>query len=741
MTATDPARRAAQLRTDLERHNRLYYVEANPELSDREYDRLYDELKRIEAEHPDLVTPESPTQRVGGHPLEGFTRVRHRWPMLSLEKKEDLRGLELFEKEIRRTLPTFHPDYVVEPKIDGVSISLHYVDGILQQGVTRGDGEFGDDITANLRTMRDIPLRLAGIAPRHLEVRGEAYMKEEDRITLNEQLRAREEKTFVNTRNATAGSLKQLDPRIVAGRPLRAIFYALGHVEGAGYASHSDEIAALRAFGLPVPQLWRRTDSIAAAEAAARAMKEREGELPYEIDGCVIKVNDNEACRILGLKTNVPAFAVAYKRPEWFNEAQTRLERIVVQVGRTGVLTPVAEVAPVFLDGTTITRITLHNADEIQRKDIRIGDAVVIKRAGRVIPAIVRVVDDARKGTELSFAMPDRCPACGEPVARRALAGAERNEVALRCENTACPAIQARRIEYFASRAALNIDGLGEVVADKLVERGLARSVFDLFRLDPASLGALNLGTDAEPRLLGEKNAQRIVEALQAARQAPLAKWLFALGLPSVGETIALKMAGCHETIAELADPESNKLRLISELAQREEDLSGLNPKGRKNRDRSEAEKLDLAVRHRAAQERQAWLAGEIARLGLDGIGPAVAGEVMAYFASPPGRTLVQTMQEMNLAPRGAAAPAPAPVSESPFNGKTVVVTGTLTGFSRDHAHDALRRAGARVADSVSRKTDFLIVGADAGSKLAKARALGVPVLTEAEFTARLPKT
>ncbi len=734
MTRHADEKRIQELRRALERHNRLYYVEAQPEISDRDYDVLYAELQQLEARHPDLVTAESPTQRVGGEPIKEFQRVRHRAPMLSLEKKEDLRELELFEKEIRKTVPDFKPDYVVEPKIDGVSISLHYVDGLFNQGVTRGDGEFGDDITVNLRTLKDIPLRLAcdGPPPRHLEVRGEAYMREADRIALNEKLRARGDKTFINTRNATAGSLKQLDPRIVAERPLRAVFYALGHTEGISYDTHTDELAALRAFGLTVPDAWRTADSMVKAEAQARAMKENEGDLPYEIDGCVIKVNDNEVCRQLGLKTNVPAYAVAYKRPEWFNEATTKLLRIVVQVGRTGVLAPVAEVEPVFLDGTTISRITLHNAEDIKRKDVRIGDTIVIKRAGRVIPAVVRVVDDRRTGTETPFAMPGKCPSCGGPVYQRKLSDGDRAEVALRCENEECPAQQARLLEYFASRTALNIEGLGEVVADKLVERGLAYTPFDLFRLELKPLADLNLGTDEEPRQLGEKTAQKILDALAEARTAPLAKWLYALGLPSVGETSAFKLAGCHRDIHELAH--SQKLPRIFEVEPLKQQVHDLDPKRKANKKKSETEKADLARRYAAAQNELAALNSELSRWGLADLGPAVAREVVDFFASQRGKKLVARMKELGLNPQGHA-PAQTASASSVWQGKTVVVTGTLSTYGRDEIKALLRTKGAHVTDSVSKKTDWLIVGADAGSKLDKARQLGVAILDEAALT------
>ena len=722
-------KRILELRRELERHNRLYYVEAQPELSDRDYDLLYAELQRLEAQHPDLITADSPTPRVGGEPIKEFRRVQHRAPMLSLEKKEDLRELELFEKEIRKTVPEFVPDYVVEPKIDGVSISLHYVDGVLHQAVTRGDGEYGDDITTNVRTLKDIPLRLTcpGTPPRHLEVRGEAYMREADRIALNEKLRARGDKTFANTRNATAGSLKQLDPRIVAERPLRAVLYAIGYAEGISFASHTGELDALKAYGLSVPGVIRRAASIAEAEALARALKEHEGELPYEIDGCVIKVNDNDVCRRLGLKTNVPAYAVAYKRPEWFNEATTQLLRIVVQVGRTGVLAPVAEVEPVFLDGTTISRLTLHNAEEIKRKDIRIGDTVVIKRAGRVIPAVVRVVDDRRTGTEQPFAMPEQCPSCGGPVFQRKLSDGDQTEVALRCENETCPAQQARLLEYFSSRSALNIEGLGEVVADKLVERGLARTPFDLFRLELKPLADLNLGTDDEPRQLGEKTAQKILDALAAARHAPLAKWLFALGLPSVGETMAFKLAGAHSDLDELAD--SRLLPLIGEQLELDASLKTLNPKSRANKSKSDAEKALLLSQFEQAQARLQTIKTEITANGLDGVGPVVARDVMDFFASPRGRNLVNELHNLHIHPAGKTTSAP---TDSPWRGKSVVVTGTLTRFGRDEIKALLRNQGANVSDSVSKKTDYLIVGADAGSKLDKARQLGVAILDEA---------
>lgn len=723
-----------------ERINHLdrMYREGHPEITDAEFDKLYDELKLLEAEHPELVTPDSPTQRVGSEPVKSFRRVAHIAPMLSLEKKESLKELELFDAEVRRKLPGFKPEYIVEPKIDGVSISVHYVDGLMTLGVTRGDGDAGDDITANLKTIGDIPLRLPfeGTPPKLIELRGEAYMIEADRIAMNEDLRAKGEKTFANTRNATAGSLKQLDSRLTAKRRLHAVFYSLGALDGISFASHEEELQTFAKLGVPTPQLWAKASSIAAAEAKAREMKEREGELPYEIDGVVIKVNDNDACQQLGLKTNVPAYAAAYKRPEWFNEATTKLKSITVQVGRTGVLAPVAEVETVFLDGTNISRITLHNAEEIKRKGILIGDTIVIKRAGKVIPAVVRVMDDQRTGEEKPFTMPDHCPSCGARVHQRKLAGGE-NEVALRCENAECPEQMARWIEYFSSRSALNIEGLGAIVADSLVKNGLAKSPFDLFALRLEQLATLNLGTPDEPRVLGEKTAQKILSALEAARTAPFAKWLYALGLPSVGESTALALAASHPDLAAIA--ESEKLRRLVTVAKLREDKKVLNPRARANKGKDTDEVKRLETRHAEITANLTEIEKQVAAddIGSE-IGPAVASEVLDYLATSRGRDLLKRIEAHGINPSVAPPIAASADSSSPFYGKTCVITGTLEKFSRDQAQDELRRRGAKVTESVSKKTDFLIAGQEAGSKLAKAQQLGVTVLDEAEFVARL---
>lgn len=789
MSRTADQQRILNLRRDLERHNRLYYVEAQPELTDREYDQLYDELKDLESRHPDLVTPDSPTQRVGGEPIKEFQRVRHRAPMLSLEKKEDLRELELFEKEIRKTVPDFKPDYVVEPKIDGVSISLHYVDGQLVQGVTRGDGEYGDDITVNLRTIKGIPLRLntAGKPPRHVEVRGEAYMREADRIALNEKLRARGDKTFANTRNATAGSLKQLDPRIVAERPLRAVFYALGYLEGVTFASHTDELSALQGYGLPVPDAWRQAESMADAEARARTMKAEEGELPYEIDGCVIKVNDNEVCRTLGLKTNVPAYAVAYKRPEWFNEATTKLLRVVIQVGRTGVLAPVAEVEPVFLDGTTISRITLHNADEIKRKDIRIGDTVVIKRAGRVIPAVVRVVDDARTGVETFFQMPDHCPVCNGPAGRdprfieivrcsnhgrkckftshdMKLVGhlcpncssplvRKADHIAWVCRNVAsCPAQDVGRVEYFASRSALNIEGLGEVVAESLVRHEMIKHPIELFDLSLDQLAGLDLGEKDKPRLLGNKLAAKIIASLNRSKDAPLERWLIALGIPEVGEQSARDIARFHSSLADVAS--LSALRKMAELRELIAQLEIVNPLSTKNKPASDADYAARVQINKELNGRISDIADQLKQMGSDivirtterknlpgipllsssgGIKKEVLAQVIKYFESQLGMSVITKLHALGINPM--RRPSSMKTERGGIlSGNVFVLTGTLTAMGRNEAAELIRALGGELSSDVTKKTTHLVVGAEPGSKLDKARALSVTVLNEQEF-------
>jgi len=727
----DARRQAEELRRQIERHNRLYYVEAAPEISDREYDELYDELKSIEAAHPELASPDSPTQRVGGEPLKEFRSFTHLVPMLSLDKAEDLRELRLFENRIRRELGGEEVLFVVEPKIDGVSIGVHYRNGILRTAVTRGDGATGDDITANVRTIRDIPLRLnAKSPPPLLELRGEVYMREKDRVAINARLEKAGEKTFPNTRNATAGSLKLLDPRIVAARPLCAVFYSVGAREGIEFATHRDELETMGSFGLPTPKLRWICGGVEEAVGRAEELKAREGELPYEIDGVVIKIDGIAQAQRLGRTAKAPASAIAYKPKHWLRRAETVLRSITVQVGRTGILTPVAELEPVFLEGTRISRATLHNEDEIARKDIRIGDTVVIERAGKVIPAVAGVSAGKRRPDSQSFDFAahvgGRCPECGGPVGR------DPQFAAWRCGNLQCPAQKTRRIEYFAARPALDIEGLGSVVADALVERGLAEEPLDLFALTTGRLAALNLGTDEQPRVLGEKNASRIVAAIERSRLQPLSRWLFALAIPDVGEATARQLAGAHAGIRDLAD--SAVLRDIVARQRKEDELKAVNPRAAANRGRSAAEKARLQKQTEGLKAEIEAIDARLARFNLPEVGPVVARSVLDFFDSARGKAVLERLGSLGIDPapdagRGGSG------SDGSLAGKTFVLTGTLESMQRDEAAGAIRERGGTVTGSVSARTSYVVAGNEPGAnKIEGAQKHGVPVLDEQQL-------
>jgi DNA ligase (NAD+) len=730
-THHDSAGRAAALRAQIARHNRLYYVEATPEITDREYDALYDELKAIEEAHPDLVTADSPTQRVGGEPLREFSHFRHRIPMLSLEKAENLRELQLFEGRIRRGLQGEGISFVVEPKIDGVSISVHYRDGVLHMAVTRGDGTTGDDITANVRTIRSVPLRLNTPAPPALiEVRGEAYMSEERRIAINAELERAGEKPFPNTRNATAGSLKLLDPRIVAQRQLGAVFYAVGATDGIAFETHSAELETIRSFGFPVPSLCWRCEDVAQAAKHAEELKSRESEMPYEIDGAVVKIDSNIQAQRLGRTAKAPASAIAYKPQHWFRQAETTLRAITVQVGRTGVLTPVAELTPVFLEGTQISRATLHNEDEIARKDIRIGDTVVVERAGKVIPAVTKVLPEKRPAGAGSFDFAahigGKCPECSGPVRR------DERFAAWRCENIQCPAQKTRRLEHFASRSALDIEGLGEVVADALVEQGLVDEPLDLFDLAPGRLADLNLGTTGEPRMLGEKNAEKILSAIARSRTLPLNRWVFALAIPDVGEATARQMAAFHSGIRELAG--SDILGNIVRRQSAREQLKDVNPRSIANRGKPQREKDELRRKAEALTDEIAALDQRLAHCDMPEVGPSVAGGVLAFFASDRGKAIVRRLDYLKIRPSPETWPRTASAS-LPLAGKVFVLTGTLQSMSRETAELAIRGKGGDTTGSVSGRTDYVVAGADPGTnKMEGAKKHGVALLDEAAF-------
>jgi len=777
MTREEARNRHAQLVAEIRAHDRAYYVEARPRISDREYDRLYRELLDLEEQFPELVTPDSPSQRVGGEPLKGFQRVTHLQPMLSLDKiraathptKEEepnderrkrlqdentLRELLNFDATVRKQLGKTRVEYVLEPKVDGVSICLHYRHGKLTLGATRGDGTTGDDITANLRTIRSIPLALPlAHPPALLEVRGEAYIPQSEFEALNRRLEAAGEEPFPNARNAAAGTLKQLDPRLVAQRPLRAVCYAVGACEGITFTTHAEVLESLRRFGLPTQPCWWLCRDIAevlriyAEEVVAHYDETRDlrRRLPYEIDGIVLKVNALADWARLPAKARAPGYAIVHKPIPWIEPAETVLKAITVQVGRTGVLTPVAELEPVFVQGSTIARATLHNEEEIRRKDIRIGDTVVIRKAGMVIPEVVEVVKSKRppdaRPFDLVAHVGGKCPACGGPIAREKISAGTAEEVAWRCQNVAgCPAQKTRRLEYFAARKALDIEAVGGIVAEKLVARGLVDEPLDLFELGAEQLAALNLGTDAEPRVLGPKNAAKVREALDRARHAPLHRWILALAIPEVGEQTAWQLAQVHRSLEELAT--SPILRDIRDLGAKQAERQAISPRSRKNPPRNVREL-------QARKQREAQLAAEIAaledRLARSGakaklveVGPVAAGAVLDYFASAAGQQVLQRLRKLGIRPRGAAAGAEPAGKGQPLAGKTFVLTGTLPTLSREEASRLIREAGGNVSGSVSKHTDYVLAGESPGSKLDKARQLGIPVLDEAQLRALL---
>jgi DNA ligase (NAD+) len=794
VTPAEAKKRHAQLADEIRAHDHAYYVEGSAKISDREYDLLFGELQKLENEFPELVSENSPTQRVGGAPSEKFSRVKHLVPMLSLEKvsaseipttaeepdrdqrnrlqdENTLAELRAFDTTIKKHLGREKIQYIIEPKVDGVSIGVHYRNGKLALGVTRGDGAEGDDITANLKTVRGIPLELnAKHPPALLEVRGEAYISIAEFDELNKKLSAAGEKSFPNARNAAAGALKQLDPKLVAQRPIRAVFYATGAVDGIGFQTHSEMLETLAKVGLPTQKLWWVCDGIEEVLKIYREKivahydeeKDLRRQLPYEIDGIVIKVNAIADQQKIPGRSRSPGYAIVHKPVPWITPAETILKAITVQVGRTGVLTPVAELEPVFVQGSTIARATLHNEDEIRRKDIRIGDTVVIRKAGMVIPEVAEVVKTKRppgaREFDLFAHIGGKCPACGGAIAKdKASAGGE-DEVAWRCQNVSgCPAQLMRRVEYFAARKALDIESLGGIVAEKLVERGLVKEPLDLFDLKLDVLGKLNLGTDDEPRTFGEKNATKILDALQRAKTAPLNKWIHALAINNIGEVTAYQLANLHADIDELKDSKiiSDYLRLRDLVEQ----AKLVNPDATKG----ETKIVGSEEQIKEEKERRTMLHAELnseieaiaSRLKNSGVKLEVKGQpkknkrppllevssdleseacrsIQQFFASDYGKRTVIRMGRLGIKPTSKTEQLGSKVSS--IAGKTFVLTGTLPTLSRDEASEMIREAGGNVTGSVSTKTDFLLAGEEAGSKLDKAKELGTKILTEKEF-------
>ncbi|MFM6996866.1 MAG: NAD-dependent DNA ligase LigA [Limnohabitans sp.] len=673
----DVAEQVRQLRAQLHQWAHAYYTLDAPLVPDAEYDRQFRALQALEDAHPELRSPDSPTQRVGGAVLDAFAPVRHAVPMLSIRTETDTgaSGAQAFDARIRRELKLGEQDppvaYVAELKFDGLAMSLRYEGGVLVQAATRGDGETGEDVTANVRTIGQVPLRLPSGVPEVLEVRGEVYIRRDDFEALNERQRARiaagakQEKTFVNPRNAAAGAVRQLDSAIAADRPLSFFAYGVGEVSPSPdglphWTTHHALLMRLRDWGFPVAQ---QTAQVLGADGLVnyhQAMAAARDALPFDIDGVVYKVDDLALQQQLGFVTREPRWAVAHKYPA--QEEMTQVLAIDVQVGRTGKLTPVAKLAPVFVGGVTVTNATLHNEDEAQRKDVRVGDTVIVRRAGDVIPEVVAVVGERRLQDAQLFRMPRHCPVCGSDAER------EEGEADWRCSGGLfCPAQRKQALLHFAGRRAMDIEGLGDKLVDQLVDAQMVRTLPDLYRLQLPQL--------AEMDRMGEKSAQNLLEALDRSRQTTLPRFLFGLGIRHVGEATAKELARHFGQLQAIMD------------------------------------------------------ASEDALLQVADIGPVVAHSLHTFFAQPHHREVVQQLREAGVQWAEGEALAP---TEMPLAGCTVVLTGTLSSMGRDEAKDRLEAMGAKVAGSVSKKTHYVVAGADAGSKLEKAQALGVPVLDEA---------
>jgi DNA ligase (NAD+) len=661
----EAVRRATELRRELEAHNYRYYVLDQPIISDAEYDRLFQELVTLETKFPGLATADSPTQRVGAPPLEAFPSVQHRLPMLSLNNAFDAADIEGFDRRVREGLGVDAVEYAAELKFDGLAISLMYEEGAFVQGATRGDGFTGEDVTANLRTVRTIPLRLQALdPPKRLEVRGEVLMFRADFDRFNRQALERGEKVLVNPRNAAAGSLRQLDSRMTAKRPLRFFAYGVGIMEGAALPdTHAGQLEWLAALGFPVDSHRRVMSGAAELMRYYEDMQALRSGLPFDIDGVVYKVNAIRQQRELGFVSRAPRFAVAHKFPA--EEATTTVEAIDVQVGRTGAITPVARLKPVFVGGVTVTNATLHNEDELRRKDVRIGDTVVVRRAGDVIPEVVMVVIEKRPADARVFAMPAECPVCRSPVVRLA------EEAIARCSGgLICGAQRKQSLLHFASRRAMDIEGLGEKLIDQLVDGDKVATPADLYRLD--------LGRLAELDRMGEKSARNVLDAIERSKQTTLARFIYALGIRNVGETTARDLAAHFGSLDSL------------------------------------------------------MAADEEALLAVQDVGPIVAQSIRQFFGMRENRAVVESLRNVGVQWADTPPKAAAPVGI--FTGKVFVVTGTLPAMTRDEAHALIEAHGGKVSKSVSKKTDYVLAGADAGSKLAKAEELGVTVISEDEL-------
>ena len=663
MTPSEAKKRMKELQIELQRHNELYYQKAAPEISDRAFDALLDELIRLEHAYPEFLAPDSPTQRVGGAPLDEFKNIKHQQPMLSLSNTYDREELRAFHGRVTKLLEEENCSYVVEPKIDGVAVSLRYEKGVLVNAATRGDGKTGDDITSNAKTIRSLPLRLKlDPAPAVLELRGEIFIERDAFIKMNEARKKKGLEPFANPRNSASGSLKMLDSREVAKRPLDLICYAFGETSGVQAATHVEVLQTIAQAGLPTPDDYWVCPSIEEVLSTLDILLEKKSQYTYETDGAVIKVNERALYNILGATSKSPRWATAYKFES--EQAETTISAIRIQVGRTGVLTPVAELEPVQIAGTTVSRATLHNEDEIKRKDIRIGDRAIVEKGGEIIPIVVAILPEYRTGSEQAFQMPNLCPECDHPVSRT------EGEVAVRCENLHCPAQIKNWIKHFASRKAMDIEGLGESLVEQLVDHKLVHTPADLYPLKQESLESLER--------VGTKSAANLIEALQKSKTQPLWRLLHGLGIRHVG-------SGSAQVL--------------------EKHFSNLD-------DLVQARKEDLEAIH--------------------DIGPIVAQSLIEFFQAEESEALLNALRAAHL--NFSALDQTTQKEHAAITGKTFVLTGTMESLTRDEAAAKIRAHGGKTSSSVSKKTDYVVAGEKAGSKLIKAEKLEVQILTEQDF-------
>jgi len=652
------AKRMRELAELINYHDFKYYVENSPEISDYEYDQLVAELKSLEKDHPELILPDSPTQRVSGMPVKEFPVVEHKVPMLSLDNSYSPEDLAEFDRRVRKWLSNEPVEYVVELKIDGLGVALLYEDGVLVRGATRGDGMRGEDVTSNIRTVRSIPLKLRENSKiKRSEVRGEVYLPISSFKKLNQEREKNGEPLFANPRNAAAGSIRQLDPSITASRKLDAFFYTLSYYEH-DFKTHWDCLDAMRESGLKVNTHIRKFDSIDKVIEYCKNWEKRREELDYEIDGMVVKVNSIDQQKRLGETSKNPRWAIAFKFAA--KQRTTRIKDIIVQVGRTGALTPVADLEPVQIGGITVSRATLHNEDEIRRKDIRIGDTVLIERAGDVIPEVVKVISEKRTGEEKEFVMPRSCPVCGSKVVR------EEGEAVSRCIGSSCPAQLKQTIRHYATRRAMDIEGLGEALISQLVDTGLVKNIADLYTLDLKSL--------TELERMGEKSASNLLSEIEASKSRGLERLLFGLGIRHVGETVA----------------------------------------------------DDLAARFRNMDELMSASKEELMR--VNGVGEIIADSIVDFISEPSNRQLIEKLKKLGVEMRATEK------GQGPLEGKTFVFTGTLKSYPRAEAARRVQELGGRVGSSITKKTDFVVLGENPGSKLAEAQKLGIRLLSEEEF-------